>query len=79
MLQFPTWKVLLIVFVTLLGGLFALPNVLTESQRQNIPGFLPSSPAKLGLDLQGGVSLLLSVDAEQSVTKQLNDLLREVR
>ncbi|HBJ93064.1 MAG TPA: hypothetical protein DDZ43_09315, partial [Hyphomonadaceae bacterium] len=48
-------------------------------QRESIPSFLPSSPANLGLDLRGGVSLLLSVDAEQSVTKQLNDLLREAR
>ena len=79
MLQFPPWKVALILFVSVLGALFALPNVLSEQQRQSIPGFLPSSPANLGLDLRGGVSLLLSVDAEQSVTKQLNDLLREVR
>lgn len=79
MLQFPPWKVALILFVSVFGALFALPNVLNEDQRESIPSFLPSSPANLGLDLRGGVSLLLSVDAEQSVTKQLNDLLREAR
>ena len=79
MLQFPPWKVILIVLVTLMGALFALPNVLSEKQRESLPGFLPSSPAKLGLDLQGGVSFLLSVDSDKSVTKQLNDLLRDVR
>ena len=79
MLQFPPWKVALIVLVTLWGALLALPNVLTEQQRESLPGLMPSSAAKLGLDLQGGVSLVLSVDSDKSVNKQLNDLLRDVR
>ena len=79
MLNFPLWKVLLIVGVTLWGALLAMPNVLSEQQREALPGFLPSSPVNLGLDLQGGVSLILSVDADQSVTKQLNDMRRDLR
>ncbi len=79
MLQFPTWKVLLIVGITVLGALLALPNALTEKQRENVPGFLPSSPVNLGLDLQGGVYLLLEVDHQRSVVKQLEDLKREAQ
>ncbi|MAK61827.1 MAG: protein translocase subunit SecD [Ponticaulis sp.] len=79
MLQFPAWKVALIAITILWGAMLALPNMLSEGQREMIPGPLPSSPAKLGLDLQGGVSLLLSVDSDKSVNKQLNDLLRDVR
>ena len=36
LLQFPPWKVILIVLVTLMGALFALPNVLSEKQREII-------------------------------------------
>ena len=79
MLQFPAWKVALIAITILWGAALALPNMLNEKQRDAIPGPIPSSPAKLGLDLQGGVSLLLSVDSDKSVNKQLNDLLRDVR
>lgn len=79
MLQFPPWKVILIVGITLIGALLALPNALTEKQRENIPGFLPSSPVNLGLDLQGGVYLLLEVDHQRSVLKQLEDLKRDAQ
>jgi preprotein translocase subunit SecD len=79
MLQFPPWKVILIVGITLIGALLALPNALTEKQRESIPGFLPSSPVNLGLDLQGGVYLLLEVDHQRSVIKQLEDLKRDAQ
>lgn len=79
MLQFPTWKVLLIVGITIIGVLLALPNVLTEKQRESLPGFLPSSPVNLGLDLQGGVYLLLEVDHQRSLIKQLEDLRRDAQ
>ena len=79
MLQFPTWKVLLIVGITVLGALMALPNALTVKQQESIPGFLPRSPVNLGLDLQGGVYLLLEVDHQRSVIKQLEDLKREAQ
>lgn len=79
MLQFPAWKVALILMTLAIGTLFALPNALNERQRNLIPGFMPSSQVNLGLDLRGGVYLLLNVDPEQSITKQLNDLAREAR
>ena len=63
MLQFPTWKVLLILAVTLFGALLAMPNMLSEKQRESLPGFLPSSPVNLGLDLRGGVSLAADDEA----------------
>ncbi|MFC6199840.1 protein translocase subunit SecD [Ponticaulis profundi] len=79
MLQFPTWKVALILGVTLIGALLALPNALNERQREAIPGFLPSSQVNLGLDLRGGVYLLLDVDHQRSVLKQLSDIEREAQ
>ncbi len=79
MLQFPTWKVVLILGMLFIGMLLALPNVLNEKQRESLPGFVPSSPVNLGLDLQGGVYLLLDVDHQRSVLKQLEDLKREAQ
>ena len=46
----------------MLGFLFALPNFLSEETRANMPGWLPSTPLTLGLDLQGGSYVLLEVD-----------------
>ena len=77
MLQFPPWKVILILVVTLFGAWLALPNALTEKQREGVP--LMGSPVNLGLDLQGGVYLLLEVDHQRSVLKQLNDLRRDAQ
>ena len=68
MLQFPAWKVVLILMTLAIGTLFAMPNALNEKAREAIPGFMPSSQVNLGLDLRGGVYLLLSVDPEQSTT-----------
>ena len=79
MLQFPPWKVFLIVGTILIGAMLALPNMLSEKQRSSLPGFMPRDPVNLGLDLQGGVYLLLEVDHERAVLKQLDDLRREAR
>ncbi len=78
MLHFPGWKIALIVIVTVIGVLMALPNMLTAKQREALPGFMPSATVNLGLDLQGGVYLLLDVDPSRSVTKQMNDLRRDL-
>ena len=62
MMHMPRWKVFLILAVSLLGIILALPNALPTHIRQGLPSWLPSKTVVLGLDLQGGSHLLLEVD-----------------
>ncbi len=62
MMHMPRWKVILILTVSLLGIILALPNILPEKIRESLPSWLPSNTVVLGLDLQGGSHLLLEVD-----------------
>jgi preprotein translocase subunit SecD len=82
MLQVARWRVLLVLIVTLLGIVFAVPNVLPESTRNQLPGFLQKT-INLGLDLRGGSQLLLEVDVatlRRSQTENIQDqMLRALR
>lgn len=57
------WLILIYVLIILVGLSAALPNLLTPGQRAALPGWLPSKPVTLGLDLRGGSQLVLEVDA----------------
>ena len=61
MLQVARWRVILVLVVTLLGIVFAAPNVLPENARASCRRFLQKT-INLGLDLRGGSQLLLEVD-----------------
>jgi len=69
LLHFSKWKTFYILSVVILGILFALPNVLGETQRENLPGFMQDS-INLGLDLQGGAHMLLEVDSDSVLTNE---------
>jgi protein-export membrane protein SecD len=62
MIYIGRWTIISVVTAVMLGFLFALPNFLSEETRANMPGWLPSTPLTLGLDLQGGSYVLLEVD-----------------
>lgn len=48
--------------VLVMGLYYALPNVLTEAQRANLPEFFSKDTVNLGLDLQGGSHMVIQVD-----------------
>lgn len=75
LMRFPAWKVVLIVLAVAIGGFLALPNIAPASLR----AYLPTPQLKLGLDLQGGASILLEIDPEDLRTNKLRELLRDVR
>jgi len=79
MLQFSRWQTIFTLGLVFIGLLFALPNVLTESQRTKIPSFLPSSTINLGLDLRGGSYLLLRVDTDYVIGNRLDALSDDLR
>jgi len=79
MLQFEKWKVILILLVSGLGVLFALPNLFSDEELAHWPGFLPTSKINLGLDLQGGAHLLFEVDVNSVKKERLESLVDDIR
>src|SRR5437660_7763368 len=79
MMTLARWKVILVLLATILGLLFTLPNLLPANVRDGLPGFMPKSTLKLGLDLQGGSYLLYSVDTVALRTEKLNNMAEDVR
>jgi len=76
------WLVISYSLVLILGVLIALPNLFTASQigqiRHYVP-FFPDTRVTLGLDLRGGSSLQLGIDAEAMKKERLRNLLDNVR
>jgi preprotein translocase subunit SecD len=79
MLALSRWKIILVLGSVIFGILFSLPNVLPDNVLAQWPGFLPHARLNLGLDLQGGSSLLYEVDTDALRKERLTDLAEEAR
>src|SRR3546814_6617046 len=79
MLQFPTWKIVLVVSICLLGVVYAMPNVFERDAFGEVPAGVPGRQINLGLDLQGGSSLLLQVDTAVVVRERLEAIVEIAR
>jgi protein-export membrane protein SecD len=74
MLYFARWKIWAILASILLALLFALPNVMPPNSQAWLAKNTIARSLTLGLDLQGGSSVLLEIDHEDlrnNLTKQL--------
>lgn len=78
-MNFPKWKEVLIGCVCAFGILFSLPNILPQSVLDSLPSWMPNKKVNLGLDLQGGVHLLLEVDLDSVENDYLNQTLDMAR
>ena len=78
MLDFPTWKRVMLWAITLALVAAALPSIAALS---NIrwPAALPDPEVNLGLDLAGGSHILLEADPAQVATQRLETLEEAVR
>lgn len=74
----PGWLTTLYCFILLSSIYVALPNLFSHEQVKNSK-FLPDTRVALGLDLQGGSSLLLEVDSKTLKRDQLHIVLSNVR
>lgn len=79
MLKYGLWEKVLTILVLLASVLYALPNVLTKEQRENLPPFLPQHTMTLGLDLQGGAHLVLEVQTEAVIARAYENMEDEIR
>jgi len=78
MVKFDTWKIVLILLVSLLGPLYTMPNLLSEDTRawmaENFPSWAPHRAMSLGLDLQGGSHLQLQVDMTTVIADRIETM-----
>jgi preprotein translocase subunit SecD len=83
MLNVPTWKVVLVILVSLMGVLYAAPNLLAPQQlvalQERVPSWLPSKTINLGLDLRGGSHLLYEADMKKVLSKHMETLKNDTR
>ncbi|HLF59243.1 MAG TPA: protein translocase subunit SecD [Alphaproteobacteria bacterium] len=79
MLQFPTWKIVLVLLLCAFGVGVAAPNLFSRDAAEKLPSWLPHKQISLGLDLQGGSHLLMEVDVKSVVTDAMNSLVDEIR
>jgi preprotein translocase subunit SecD len=83
MLHIEKWKVILVLVLSLLGVLYALPNVLSQDRQawleSHMPSWLPSRAVNLGLDLQGGSHLLLEADVKAVFAERMESMVDAAR
>jgi SecD/SecF fusion protein len=79
MLYFSRWKTISIWFVVLLGVIFALPNLASQSTLDALPDWLPKKQMTLGLDLQGGSHMLLQIDRQDLAEDRIATVRDDVR
>ncbi|MBF0096878.1 MAG: protein translocase subunit SecD [Magnetococcales bacterium] len=78
MRQVPLWKPALILFTVLLSLLYVFPSV-NHGVPAWWPSWLPHQVIAQGLDLQGGLHLLLNVESDKAVEQTAENLVDEVR
>lgn len=79
MVNFPTWKKVLVALICLLGLAFAAPNFVNEETSKQLPDWLPHNQVNLGLDLRGGSHLLLEVEVQAVIDEYLETLVDSAR
>jgi preprotein translocase subunit SecD len=78
MMALSRWKVLAVLAAAIFGILFTIPNLIPAQTRASLPGFMQKT-MNLGLDLQGGVYLLLEVDTAALRAERMVNLVEDVR
>jgi len=79
MLQVSPFARILVALIILGGILVALPNALPDRVTSHFPSWLPHNSVTLGLDLQGGSSLLLEVDFAQVQRDKTQSTIGDIR
>ncbi len=59
------------------GILFALPSFVSKDS--TLAKFLPKNRVKLGLDLQGGINLVLGIDMDKAISNALEQIGEDIR
>ena len=68
-----------IALVCVLGALYALPNLFGGKYFEKFPEWMPGKTINLGLDLQGGLHLLLKVETDVAIDEMVGNLEGDIR
>ena len=79
MVHVPRWQIFAVIAVLLLGLAYAAPNIMSRQFAEDLPSWIPHEKINLGLDLQGGSSVLMQVDLDEVFEEQLDNLMDAVR
>ncbi len=78
-LDFPRWKVWLVIATIALGIFAAIPSLLPVKTREQLPAWWAQTHINLGLDLSGGSYLLLEADTNDVRKTQLTLMEEAIR
>jgi preprotein translocase subunit SecD len=79
MVNFPTWKKVLVALICFIGLAFSAPNFVPKVVTEQLPSWLPNQQVNLGLDLRGGSHLLLEVEVQAVIDEYLEALVGSAR
>jgi preprotein translocase subunit SecD len=79
MLDFPKWKIWLVMAFTVTGMIFALPSLLPKAAISWLPQRLQDTRVNLGLDLAGGSELLLEATTDDVAKIRMERMEEAVR
>jgi protein-export membrane protein SecD len=79
MLHFSRYKTIAILASVLIAFIFALPNAVSPAWQAKMFSVVGAKPMTLGLDLQGGVNVVLELDQKDFKTKLLKQLAGDSR
>jgi preprotein translocase subunit SecD len=79
MINISIFQRLTVVFICVLGFLYALPNLTPKDTFKGFPSWMPGKTINLGLDLQGGLHLLLKVETDVAIEEMVGNLEGDIR
>jgi len=79
MLYFPKWKIIAILAVIFVGVAYAIPSITPQRILNQLPSWMPQRSVTLGLDLQGGLHLLMHVEVDAVIKERLDTIVEGVR
>jgi preprotein translocase subunit SecD len=79
MLYFPKWKIIAILATIFIGVAYAIPSITPQRILNQLPSWMPQRSVTLGLDLQGGLHLLMHVEVDAVIKERLDTIVEGVR
>ncbi len=74
-----SWRPILVIIVMLTAVVYVLPTIQMTLEHLDDPTWWPKKKINLGLDLQGGMHLVLEVDTDKAVENAVNRTYEELR
>ena len=74
-----SWKPVLVLSVLVIAFIYILPTIHMVANGKDRPAIWPYKVINLGLDLQGGMHLVLEVETEKAVESTIERISQELR